>query len=81
MAYPFTGSKNLLGKDAQASTKLKQWMLKNGRENTFYTDGEKDPDLELVELIADGTLDMHLVDIQGYGFTKWRRLIPFLQKA
>jgi len=67
--------------DAQTSRKLKQWMLKNGRENTFYTDGEKDPDLELVrELIADGTLDMHLVDIQGYGFTKWRRLIPFLKK-
>mgnify|MGYP001177650559 FL=1 len=67
--------------DAQTSRKLKQWMLKNGREKTFYADGEKDPDLELVrELIADGTLDMHLVDIQGYGFTKWRRLIPFLRK-
>ena len=67
--------------DAETSRKLKQWMLKNGRENTYYTDGEKDPDLELVrELIVEGTLDMHLVDIQGYGFTNWRRLIPFLKK-
>ena len=67
--------------DPKISRKLKKWMLKNGRENTFYTDGEAKPDLELVrDLIADGTLDMHLVDIQGYGFTKWRRLIPFLKK-
>ena len=67
--------------DAQTSRKLKKWMLKNGRDKTFYTDGEKDPDLELVrELIYEGILDMHLVDIQGYGFTKWRRLIPFLKK-
>ena len=67
--------------DAETSRKLKQWMLKNGRENTYYADGEKDPDLELVrELIVEGTLDMHLVDIQSYGFTKWRKLIPFLKK-
>ena len=35
----------------------------DGRKWTWeyiYTDGEKDPDLELVrELIAEGTLDMH----------------------
>ena len=48
---------------------------------THFTPTVKKIDLELVrELIADGTLDMHLVDIQGYGFTKWRRN-PFSQKA
>ena len=35
--------------DTQAIRKLKQWMLKNGREKTFYTDGEKDPDLNSLE--------------------------------
>ena len=53
----------------------------NGRENTCYCDGEARIDYDLVEkLIIEGTFDMHLTDIVKYGFTKWRKLIPFLRK-
>ena len=67
--------------DLEKSRALKKWMMANGRENTYYCDGEARPDLDLVEkMIINGTLDMHLTDIVSYGFTKWRKLIPFLIK-
>ncbi len=67
--------------DLKKSRALKKWMMANGRENTYYCDGEAKPDYDLVEkMIIEGTLDMHLVDIVNYGFTKWRKLMPFLIK-
>ena len=67
--------------DRQASRELKQWMLANGRKDTRYVDGEHQPDLKLVdELLAEKTLDMHLVDIVDYGFSKWVKLMPQLIK-
>ena len=65
----------------ETSRELKKWMMANGRENTYYSDGEAKPDYDLVKkLIIEGTLDMHLTDIVNYGFTKWRKLMPFLIK-
>ena len=67
--------------DLKKSRALKKWMMANGRKNTYYCDGEANPDYDLVEkMIIEGTLDMHLTDIVSYGFTRWRKLIPFLIK-
>ena len=67
--------------DLEKSRALKKWIMANGRENTIYCDGEANIDYPLVEkMIIEGTLDMHLTDIANYGFTRWRRLIPFLRK-
>jgi len=67
--------------DLKKSRALKKWMMANGRENTIYCDGEAKINYPLVEkLIIEGTLDMHLTDIASYGFTRWRKLIPFLNK-
>lgn len=65
----------------EQSRALKKWMMANGREKTYYGDGEMSPDYDLVKkMIVEDTLDMHLTDIVNYGFTKWRKLIPFLRK-
>ncbi len=61
-------------------TKLKQWLMKNGRRNTLLCDGEAWPDLPLaLELGEAGVLDVYIDDIQGYGFTRWRKLMPRLR--
>ena len=67
--------------DLEKSRALKKWMMANGREKTYYSDGESKVKYDLVKkLIIEGTLDMHLVDIVSYGFTRWRKLMPFLVK-
>ena len=67
--------------ELKKSRALKKWMMANGREKTYYGDGENRPDYDLVKkMIVEDTLDMHLTDIVNYGFTKWRKLIPFLRK-
>jgi len=59
--------------------RLKEWMMTNGFENTYYADGERDPDLDAcMQLAREGKLDVFLPDIVGYGFTPWRRLMPEL---
>jgi L-alanine-DL-glutamate epimerase-like enolase superfamily enzyme len=61
--------------------KLKQWMMANGREQTYYADGERAPKHEVcLQLAGEGVLDVHLVDIVGHGMTPWRRLMPELIK-
>lgn len=45
--------------------------------DTTVTDGESRPDVDLlVELGAEGLIDILNLDIQGYGFTPWRRAAP-----
>lgn len=57
---------------------LRKWMLDNGKE-IFLSDGEARPDKELLFGLYDKRiLDVHLTDIVGYGFTRWRALIPQL---
>ena len=60
--------------------KLKNWLINNGRRNTFLADGEANPDLKLaLELGKEKLLDIYLDDISGYGFTRWRKLAPQLK--
>lgn len=48
---------------------------------TLLADGEADPDPVLLkELFEKKLLDVHLTDIEGLGFTNWRRLMPELKK-
>ena len=59
--------------------KLKAWMMANGREDTYYADGERDPDHDVcMQLAREGNMDVYLSDIVGYGFTPWRKLMPRL---
>ncbi|MBD1434894.1 mandelate racemase/muconate lactonizing protein [Sphingobacterium sp. DN00404] len=60
--------------------KLRHYIREEGIE-TLLADGEADPDQQfLKELIQQKLLDVHLTDIEGLGFTNWRRLMPELQK-
>lgn len=59
--------------------KLKDWMNRHGRGETFYADGERNPDHDVCRQLArEGMLDVYLSDIVGFGFTPWRKLMPFL---
>lgn len=61
-------------------SKLREWLNKN-QKKTYIADGEYRPDhQQLLRLARQGLLDVHLSDIQGYGFTQWRRLMPVLKE-
>jgi L-alanine-DL-glutamate epimerase-like enolase superfamily enzyme len=65
----------------EESRQLKKWMRANGREKTYYADGERNPDYPVCEQLAkENTLDVYLPDVVGLGFTPWRKLMPFLKK-
>jgi L-alanine-DL-glutamate epimerase-like enolase superfamily enzyme len=58
---------------------LKDWMMASGREDTYYADGERDPDFEVcLRLAQEDKLDVYLPDVIGYGLTPWRKLMPTL---
>lgn len=60
--------------------KLRHFMKSEGIE-ALLADGEADPDQQfLKDLIQQGLMDVHLTDIEGLGFTNWRRLMPELQQ-
>jgi len=62
-------------------TTLREWLRNNRRGNTLLADGEAYPDLPLaLEMGQKGVLDVYLDDIMGYGFTKWRALMPVLKE-
>ncbi|MDR2270110.1 MAG: hypothetical protein LBF27_04305 [Sphingobacterium sp.] len=55
--------------------------IKAGGTGTLLADGEADPNPALLkELFEKKLLDVHLTDIEGLGFTNWRRLMPALKK-
>lgn len=59
--------------------KLKDWMMANGRVETYFADGERQPDHEVcMQLAREGKLDVYLSDVVNFGFTPWRRLMPSL---
>jgi len=61
--------------------KLKEWMMANGREDTYYADGERKPDFDVcMQLAREDKLDVFLPDIAGYGFTPWRKMMPSLKE-
>lgn len=56
-------------------------FIKSEDIKTLLADGEADPDQQFLrELIQKDLLDVHLTDIEGLGFTNWRRLMPELKK-
>jgi len=58
---------------------LKDWLMVNGRKDTYYADGERQPDYKVcLQLAKEGKLDVYLPDIVGLGFTPWRKLMPSL---
>ncbi len=60
--------------------KLRAWLNKAGIK-TLLADGEADPDLNLLtELMERKLIDVHIIDIEGHGFTNWRKLMPELIK-
>jgi L-alanine-DL-glutamate epimerase-like enolase superfamily enzyme len=68
--------------DLKKGRKLKDWMMANGREQTFYADAERKPDHDVcLKLAREGKLDVYLPDIVGYGMTPWRRIMPCLIRS
>lgn len=66
--------------EIEAGKKLKQWMLKNDFNKTFYADGEFQPDFDTcLKLGKQQFMDVFLPDTYGYGFSKWLKLMSKLQ--
>ena len=60
-------------------TRLRNYLVANGRKMTLRADGEARPDFPTLEkLQRDHTLNVRLEDICGHGFTKWRQQMPRL---
>ena len=59
---------------------LRKWMNENGFKNTYYADGERQPNHEVCMTLArENNLDVYLPDINGYGFSAWLELMPKLR--
>ena len=60
--------------------RLDQWLTRN-KKKTHIADGEARPDWDVLnEMSRTKLLDVQLVDIVGYGFTPWRKLMPKLKE-
>jgi L-alanine-DL-glutamate epimerase-like enolase superfamily enzyme len=60
--------------------KLRSWTTANGNVK-YLADGEANPDIDLVTRLEDSKLiDICLLDIMGFGFTPWRKMMPVLKK-
>jgi len=58
--------------------KLRDWMGENNVKS-LLAEGEADPDPALLEeLMQQKLMDVHISDIEGLGFTNWRKLMPKL---
>jgi D-galactarolactone cycloisomerase len=61
--------------------KLKEFLSKKSPD-TLVVDGESRPDVDfLLELAREKLLDALQMDISGYGFTNWRKIMPRLIDA
>lgn len=59
---------------------VRDWLARHKRQ-TLLADGEASPDWKVLDALAEkGLLDVQLVDIVGYGFTAWRKLMPELKR-
>ena len=60
--------------------KLREYV-QNEKLDTLLADGEADPDQQfLKQLFEQKLLDVQLTDIEGLGFTNWRKMMPELVK-
>jgi len=67
--------------DCDDLARLRELLEKRSPE-TLVADGESRPDVEfLFELAHQKLLDVLLMDIAGFGFTAWRRLMPKVIEA
>lgn len=58
--------------------KLKEYLDMKS-PGTMIADGEADPNVpDLIAMAQAGAVDVIQMDIAGYGFTRWRRLLPEL---
>lgn len=58
--------------------KLREWMAK-ANVKSLLAEGEADPDPALLDtLMKQKLMDVHISDIEGLGFTNWRKLMPSL---
>lgn len=58
--------------------KLREWMA-GANVQSLLAEGEADPDPALLdELMQQKLMDVHISDIEGLGFTNWRKLMPTL---
>lgn len=56
--------------------------IKSAKMDTLLADGEADPDQAfLKKLFEQKLLDVQLTDIEGLGFTNWRKMMPELVKT
>lgn len=61
--------------------KLREYVQKE-KLDTLLADGEADPDQQfLKQLFEQKLLDVQLTDIEGLGFTNWRKMMPELVKT
>lgn len=60
--------------------KLREYTHNNGRAKTLLADGEFRPDFDFIlELGRKKILDVNLLDIHDYGFTRWRKYMPIMK--
>ncbi len=60
--------------------RLHGW-LRSRHRLTLLADGEANPDWPVLHTLhAERLLDVQLVDVQSYGFTSWRALLPKLRR-
>ncbi|MGV3764114.1 enolase C-terminal domain-like protein [Parapedobacter sp.] len=58
--------------------RLRDWMAK-ANVKSLLAEGEADPDPALLgQLMQQKLMDVHISDIEGLGFTNWRKLMPKL---
>lgn len=61
---------------ADGLRRVREHLLAAG-SGVLVADGEFDPDVDAVlELAAEGLLDVLLMDVLSFGFTAWRQLMP-----
>lgn len=61
--------------------RLREFLAKRC-PSVLVADGEREPDVPfLLELAREGLIDVLIMDIMGYGFTAWRRLMPRVIEA
>jgi len=60
--------------------RLKEYLSRKSPQ-TLIADGESDPDIDLLIRLADEKLlDVFLMDIEGFGFTRWRQILPQIKE-
>ena len=60
--------------------KLREYTHSHGRAKTLLADGEFRPEYDFIlELGKKKILDVNLLDIHDYGFTRWRKYMPIMK--